>query len=87
VDDEDYEKKEMFFVELGEPVSEFAEKMGWKFSFCIVNHSAFLSIKKKILFLIDEGWNEGGKPRLGENHKIEIHIKESKAIKVKMNLN
>jgi hypothetical protein len=32
--------------------------------------------------LAEEGWNEGGKPRLGENHKVEVHIKESKAIKV-----
>ena len=28
VDDEDYEKKEQFYVELGDPISEFAEKMG-----------------------------------------------------------
>ena len=28
VDDEDYQKNESFFVELGEPISEFNEKNG-----------------------------------------------------------
>lgn len=52
VDDEDYQKNEAFFVELGEPIPEN----------------------------FDEA-NEAGRPRLGDQSKIEIQIKESKEIK------
>ncbi|CAF0807680.1 unnamed protein product [Brachionus calyciflorus] len=53
VDDEDYQKNENFFVELGEPIADMDE----------ASH------------------NEAGRPRIGEQNKIEIHIKESKVIK------
>ena len=55
----------MFYVELGEPISEYQNKTG--------------SGKSD-----DEGYtdyNDAGKPRLGDVHKMEIHIKESKVIK------
>lgn len=56
VDDEDYQKNESFFIELGQPITELNEKN-------------------------EPVYNEAGMPRLGDVKKIEIEIKESKAIK------
>lgn len=51
------------------------------------NLGIFINTKINVnLLKIDEegntDYNEAGKPRLGDIHKLEIHIKESKAFKV-----
>ena len=77
VDDEDYQKNEVFYVELGEPIP---ENIGKKLSHYPSNRDQGLKFR---LVLTEEG-NEAGKPRIGDQSRIEIHIKESKVIKVSL---